>query len=117
MSTNDIEMQIVARDRCVHLLFNIRLDDGHPIAAQTDHMILEPPVALVAAQTLTDMAFEADASLKPVGSTLKASMVEKHRAVLIPRLTLVLNTQRERKKVTNELLAKQIMDAVCAEIF
>ena len=116
-SNPDIEMQIVARDRNVHILFSRRLDDGYPISAMTDNMVLDPPTAMIAAHKLTDMAFEADASLKPIGDSLKASLVEKHRSILIPRIALILNTQRERKKISNELLAKQIMDAVCAEVF
>ena len=80
-------------------------------------MLLDPETALVCAQAITDMAFEADASIKPVGPALKASLVEKHRAVLIPRITSMLNSLREMRALTNEQLSVQIMDRVCAEVF
>ena len=83
----------------------------------TDNMVLDPSTAMVCAQTMTDMAFEADSSIKPIGPALKASMVEKHRSVLIPRIATMMNTLRENKLVTNDQLAVQIMDRVCAEIF
>ena len=114
----DINMQIVARDKAVVLLFSRVPDDsGTPVPAMTDNMLLTPETALVAAQCMTDMAFEADASIKPIGPALKASMVEKHRSVLIPRIASMMNSLRENKLVSNDQLAVQIMDRVCSEVF
>ena len=113
----DIEMQIAAREGRVLLLFSRRTDDGVLRRAETDNMILNPEIAMLAAQKMTDMAFEADASLKPVGPALKASLIEKHRSVLHPRLTMMLNSLRENKTVANEHLAMQMLDAMCAEVF
>lgn len=113
----DINMSIVAREKSVLLLFSRTLDDGASTPAMTDNMRMDPETALVAAQCLTDMAFEADASIKPVGLALKASLVEKHRTVLIPRIASMLNSLREMKTVTNEQLAVQIMDRFCSEVF
>jgi hypothetical protein len=112
-----INMQIVARDKAVVLLFSRDMDDGAPVPAMTDNMRLDPETALVAAQAMTDMAFEADSSIKPIGPALKASMIEKHRSVLIPRISMMLNNLREKKTITNEQLAIQIMDRFCAEVF
>lgn len=114
----DIDMQIVAQDKAVLLLFSRTASDtGKTVPALTDNMVLAPDTALQAAQTLTDMAFEADASIKPVGPKLKASMVEKHRMVLLPRITMILHSLREKKTVTDDQLAIQLLDRFCAEVF
>ena len=111
-------MQIVARDKSVVMLFSRKNDDGGDLVpAMTDNMVLDPATAMVCAQTLVDMAFEADSSIKPIGPALKASMIEKHRSVLIPRIASMMNTLRENKLVSNDQLAVQIMDRVCAEVF
>ena len=112
-----INMQVVAREKAVVLLFSRDTNDGAPVPALTDNMRLDPETALVAAQALTDMALEADSSIKPIGPALKASMIEKHRSVLIPRISMILNNLRERKTVDNDQLATQIMDRFCAEVF
>lgn len=114
----DIDMQIVARDKAVLLLFSrTQNDSGQKVPAMTDNMVMDPETALFAAQTLTDMAFEADGSIKPVGPSLKAALVEKHRTVLLPRLTVMLHSLREKKTVTDEQLAVQMLDRFCAEVF
>lgn len=114
----DIDMQVVARDKAVVLLFSrIPSDSTTPVPAFTDNMRMDPETAMLAAQMITDMAFEADESIKPVGNALKASLVEKHRSVLIPRITTMLGSLREKKTLTNEQLAVQIMDRFCSEVF
>jgi len=114
----NIDMQVVARDRAVTLLFSRRPDDnGDPAPAAVDHMTMDPETALLAAQMITDLAFEADSSIKPVGPALKANLIEKHRAVLIPRITTVMNSLRTKRTVTNQQLAVQLMDIVCSEVF
>lgn len=113
---NDLEMQIVAREGKVMLLFSIRRS-GELVPAKTDHMLLPPQAAMQAAELLANLAFEADTSLKPVGPALKAELVQRHRDKLIPRLSLMLNSLRENRTVSNGQLATQIMDAVCSEIF
>jgi len=113
----DIEMQIVARDKSVFLLFSRRPSDaGDLVPAQTDNMVLDPETALMASQVLADMAFQADDGLK-MPEAQKLALVEKHRAKLLPRLTVMLNSLREKKTVTNEQLARQALDAFCAEVF
>ena len=44
----------------------------------------------------------------------KAALVDKHRSVLIPRLNVIFNSLRENKTVTNEQLARQIIDVATA---
>jgi len=113
----DIEMQIVARDKSVFLLFSRRPSDADDLVpAQTDNMVLDPETALMASQVLADMAFQADDGLK-MPEAQKLALVEKHRAKLLPRLTVMLNSLREKKTVSNEQLARQALDAFCAEVF
>ena len=112
----DLRMQVVGRDGQIHLLFS-REVEGELRPAEVDNMRIPPDQAVAMAQVLTDLAFEADTSLKPVAPTLKASLVEKHRQKLIPRIVLMLNTLRENKHFSNEKIATQVMDAVCSEVF
>lgn len=113
----DIEMQIVARDKSVFLLFRRKeSDSGEYVPALTENMILAPDTALQASQVLADMAFEADDGLK-MPQAQKLALVEKHRAVLLPRLTVLLNSLREKKTMTNEQLARQALDTFCSEVF
>ena len=114
---HDIDMQIVARDKSVFLLFRrTESDSGKIVPALTDNMVLAPETALQASQVLADMAFEADDGLK-MPQAQKLAFVEKHRAVLLPRMTVMLNSLRENKTVSNEQLARQALDAFCSEVF
>ena len=113
---NDLQMQIVAREGKVILLFSVERD-GNKVAANTDHMMLPPDAALRAAEVLANVAFEADTNLKPVGPALKAELVQKHREKLIPRIALMLGSLRENRMMSNGQIATQIMDAVCSEVF
>lgn len=78
---------------------------------------LQPDQAVSIAEAITASAFEADTSLKPVGDTLKAAMVEKHRDKLVPRISLMLGSMRDKKKLSNGQIAVMITDAVCSEVF
>ena len=112
----DIQGQVVVRDRRVHVLFS-RYVEGQLRPAETDNLQLDPPAALAMAELLTDKAFEADVGLKPVGPALKASLVEKHRKTLQPRLALIIKSRREVSTVTHQDLAKLVLDAVFNEVF
>ncbi len=114
----DLLMQVVQREGKVLLLFSRRHEaSGNLVAEKTDHMMLDPQGALAAAECLSTMAFEADTNLKPVGETLKASLVKAHQDKLLPRLTLMLNSQRENRTISNQQLARQMLDAFCSEVF
>lgn len=112
----DIDMQIVARAKTVFFLFSRNLDDGAKVPALTDNFALTPDAALQAATLLADMAYEADDGLKMPAAT-KLALIEKHRAKLLPRLEVMLNSQREKKTVGNDKLALQLLDAFCSEVF
>lgn len=113
----EIETQVVHRDGRVLMLFSVRNADGDLVSAATDNLNLTPVAAQNAAEMLTAMAFEADTQLKPVGETLKAAIVERHRDKLIPRISIMLHGARENKKLTDGQLALQIVDVVFSEIF
>jgi hypothetical protein len=82
-----------------------------------EYVVFDPPNAIAVAEALTAAAFKADTGLKPVGDTLKASLVQKHRDVLIPRIALMLNSKREDRLLSNGQLSLAIADAWCSEIF
>ena len=113
----DITMQVVARDKEIHLLFDEKdsLGESHP--AYTANFVLSASDALVFSSLLADLAFEAETSLKPAGNALKAELVDRHRVKLVNRLTLILNTQREKRTITNRSLAKTAVDAMLSEVF
>ncbi len=81
------------------------------------HIEVEPQNMLDMAECMVAAAFEARDGIKPVGKALKASLIEKHRDVLIPRLALMLRGMREDKLKTDGYIALRIMDIVCNEIF
>lgn len=112
----DLDMQIVQREKTVFLLFSRKMSDGAQKPALTDNMAMDPETALLASQTLADMAFEADSGLK-LPEAVKKALVERHRAKLLPRLTVMLNSLREKKTVSNAQLAQQMLDVACHEIF
>lgn len=115
---DDLRMQVVSRNGKVLLLFSRRHEaTGDLVSEKTDHMMLDPQGALAAAECMSAMAFEADTGIKPVGETLKAELVQKHRDKLAPRMTLILNTLRENKRISNQQLARQMLDAFCSEVF
>lgn len=112
----DLDMQIVQRDKAVFLLFSRKLSDGAVQPAMTDNMSMSPETALMASQLLADMAFEADSGLK-MPASVKVALVERHRSKLLPRLSVMLNSLRERKTLSNDQLAQQLLDAFCHEVF
>ena len=112
----DLQTTVVQRDGKVHLLFS-RDVEGEMRSAQTDHLMLPAQVALDMGQMIIDLAFEADTGLKPLGPAAKAELVRKHRQKLIPRVALMMGSLREQRTVSNDAIARQIIDAVCAEVF
>ena len=112
----DLQTTAVQRDGKVHLLFS-RDVEGELKAAETDHVMWPAGTALSLGQMIIDLAFEADTGLKPLGPTAKAELIRKHRDTLIPRIGLMLNSQREKKTVSNSMLARQIFDIFSNEVF
>lgn len=66
---------------------------------------------------LIDLVYEVRGDLKPAGGAVKHEMIERHRKTLTNRLSIVLNSQRERRKVSNAELAKQITEILLHEVF
>lgn len=115
---HDLLAQIVQREGKVMLLFSRRHEaSGKLLPEKTDHYMVDPEGALLMAECLSTMAFEADTGLKPVGTALKASLVQEHRKKLEPRLAVMLNSMRENRLVTNKALARQLVDTIFSEIF
>ena len=112
----DLQTTVVQRDGKVHLLFS-RDVEGELRSAQTDHLMLPADTALSMGQMIIDLAFEADTGLKPLGPAAKAELVRKHREKLIPRIALMVKSMRENKTVSTDAIARQVMDAVCSEVF
>lgn len=77
----------------------------------------DPENLITIASRLTDMAFEARDDLKPVGDTLKAELVERHRMLLTQRFAMMLGTLRKNKNKSDGYLAQQLVDAALKEIF
>jgi hypothetical protein len=77
---------------------------------------LDPENAVAIACHITDLAFEANTGLKPVGDTLKAELIERHRMTLTTRLAHILGTLR-RSEMTDGKLAQTLVERVLQEIF
>lgn len=112
----DLLTTVAGRDGAVHLLFS-RDVEGELRAADTNHVMWPAKTALDIGQMIIDLAFEADTGLKPLGPAAKAELVKKHREKLIPRVAMMMNSMREKRTISNDALARQIMDVVCAEVF
>lgn len=114
----DLLAQVVQRDGKVMLLFSRRHEaSGDLVPEKTDHYMVDPQGALMIAECLSTMAFEADTGLKPVGVALKASLVKQHREKLEPRMAVMLNSMRENRVISNKNLARQMIDTIFSEIF
>ncbi len=114
----DLLAQVVNRDGKVVLLFSRRHEtSGDFVPEKTDHFMTDPAGALAMAECISTMAFEADTGLKPVSDTLKASLVQRHREKLLPRMELIIRSLRENKLASHQQLAGQLLDTVFSEVF
>lgn len=99
---------------------HLGIDKGKVIVrfeSPQDLITFDPRNIQEIAMRLVDLAFEADTGLKPVGDTLKADLIQRHREKLTTRLALILNSQRENKVVSNGKLSIQLVDICLTEIF
>jgi len=114
----DLLSQVVQREGKVVLLFSRRHEtSGDLVPEKTDHFMTDPAGALAMAECLSTMAFEADTGLKPVSETLKASLVQRHREILLPRMEAIIRSLREQKTTSHRQMSKQLLDAVFSEVF
>mgnify|MGYP003658497619 CR=1 FL=1 len=112
----DVEMQVVARDESIHLLFSEDDGAGNLRPAYTPNFLMSAKAALAFARLLADLAFEVDSGLR-MPHALKLDKVSQHREKLNDRLRVVLNSLREDRKIGNEELARQLVDIMSVEVF
>lgn len=113
----DIKMSVAARDRQIHLLFSE--DDPstkQPRPAYTANFLMSAEQALAFATLVADLAFEADTGLKAAGPAIKAELADRHRSKLTARLSVILNSTREKKTINNRSLARQLVDVMLSEV-
>lgn len=73
--------------------------------------------AIHVAMAMIDAVYELRGDLKPAGGAVKHELIERHRRTLTNRINTVLTSTRERRKLSNEALAKQLVDIVLHEVF
>lgn len=112
----DIEMQVASREGQIHLLFNEADPQGTKRPAYTPNFLLSASDALSLSSLLADLAFEAESGLK-MPEARKKELVERHRATLLNRISIVLNTKREQKTISNRSLARLLVDIMSTEVF
>lgn len=112
------EQIIVNPEAPVHLA--VSDFDSHVVlhfSRATEFVALTPKDALALGPVLMDKAYQVSGELKPADGAVKHELIERHRRTLTRRFELVMNTQRERKRVSNPALAKQLIDICLSEIF
>lgn len=112
----DIEMHVVARDGSVHLLFSEKDQAGQPRAAYTANFLLSASDALTMSSLIADLALQEDTGLR-IPEAMKEELVQRHRKTLLDRITVMLNSQREKKTISNRSLARQLVDTMSHEVF
>lgn len=80
-------------------------------------VVFDPQNMIDVATAMTDAAFEARDGIKPVGETLKAELIERHRMTLTHRFSHMIATMREDKKRSTGQMAKELVEAALREIF
>ncbi len=66
---------------------------------------------------IIDHAYALRGDLKPAGGAVKHELIERHRRTLTRRIELLMNNKREKKKVSNALLAKETVEVMLREVF
>lgn len=112
----DVEMSVAARDGQVHLLFSERDQAGDLRPAYTANMLLSAGDALTLSSLIADLALQEDTGLR-IPEAMKAELVQRHRKTLLDRISVVLNSQREKKTISNRSLAMQLVDIMSKEVF
>lgn len=109
MSTNEenVEMIVGQENGKVFLRFRRPMDV----------VVFDPQNMIDVAMAMTDAAFEARDGVKPVGDTLKAELVERHRVKLTNRFAMMIKTMREDKKRSHAQMAKELVEVALKEIF
>ena len=113
----DVQMQAVARDKQIHLLFSEEDSQTKELRpAFTSNFLMSADQALAFSTLVADLAFEADTGLKAVGPALKAELADRHRTKLTQRLSVMLGTLREKRTLSNEKLAQRLVEICLREV-
>jgi hypothetical protein len=72
--------------------------------------------AIDLAMSLVDLVYELRGDLKPAGGAMKHELMERHRRILTRRVEVMLNSLRERRKVSNFQLSKELVEVAIKEI-
>lgn len=64
-----------------------------------------------------DHVYDCRGDLKPASGAAKHELMERHRRTLSKRLEVMLNSQREKKTLSNHALAKQMVDTMMSAVF
>lgn len=115
MSSDPVYVSVGVEDKKVILLFSEDVDQTRP--AHLSRWRIDPEQCMSITQAMADAAFQADTSIKPVGPTLKATLVEQHRMKLTARFALMLNTLRHNPEKSDGQIAQSLVDAALSEIF
>lgn len=103
----NVEMMVGNENGKVVVIFN----------EPTQRIEFDPQNCIDVARCMTDNAFEARDGVKPVGDTLKAELIERHRMTLTQRLSLMLGTMRQDRLITDGVLSQRLVEACLKEIF
>lgn len=112
----DIEMSVAARDGQVHLLFSERDQTNELRPAYTANMLLSASDAMLFSSLLADLAMQEETGLR-MPNAQKNELVARHRATLLDRIRVVLNSTREKKTISNRSLAQKLVDIMSHEVF
>lgn len=112
----DVEMHVVAREGSVHLLFSEKDQAGQPRPAYTTNFLLSAGDALTMSSLIADLAMQEDTGLR-IPEAMKEELVQRHRKTLLDRISVVLNSQREKKTISNRSLSQQLVDIMSKEVF
>jgi hypothetical protein len=85
------------------------------LAIEADETVA--PAMINLAMGLIDHAYEQRGDLKPMGGAVKHELIERHRKTLTKRVEVVLNSTREKRKVSTPILAKELVEVCLKEVF
>lgn len=115
MENNAVYVRVMSDGGRVVILFAEDVDGSKPAAIS--HWEIDPPQCMMIVEAMARSAFEADTSLKPVGDSAKAGMVEQYRMTLTQRVALMLGTLRQDKMKTDGEVAQAVVEVCLKEIF
>lgn len=84
-------------------------------AAEVDPKLGQLVIDVAAA--IVDGIYSQRGELKPADGAMKREMVERHRRTLTKRVEVMLNSTRERKRMSNPAMARELVDVCLSDIF